>query len=45
MTRMVADDGPPIQTGTLTPDNVDAAALLERAGFDADESVLTRRQE
>ncbi|MUW14313.1 Tfx family DNA-binding protein [Halorubrum sp. CBA1125] len=35
---MVADDGPP------EPDEVDAADLLDRAGFDAEESVLTRRQ-
>ena len=35
---MVADDGRP------DPADVDADAILERAGFDADESVLTRRQ-
>ena len=37
-TNMVADDGPP------DVEDVDAAELLERAGFDADESVLTDRQ-
>ena len=35
---MVADDGRP------DPADVDADSILERAGFDADESVLTRRQ-
>ncbi|EMA66245.1 transcriptional regulator [Halorubrum aidingense JCM 13560] len=44
---MVADDGPPDadDPGDIDDiDEVDAAALLERAGFDADESVLTDRQ-
>ncbi|GAA0531682.1 Tfx family DNA-binding protein [Halorubrum ejinorense] len=35
---MVADDGRP------DPADIDADAVLQRAGFDADESVLTRRQ-
>ncbi|GAA0725875.1 Tfx family DNA-binding protein [Halorubrum trapanicum] len=35
---MVADDERP------DPADVDADSILERAGFDADESVLTRRQ-
>ncbi|QKG92772.1 Tfx family DNA-binding protein [Halorubrum sp. SS5] len=35
---MVADEGRP------DPADVDADSILERAGFDADESVLTRRQ-
>ena len=35
---MAADDGRP------DPADVDADAVLQRAGFDADESVLTRRQ-
>ena len=35
---MVADDGRP------DPADVDADSILERSGFDADESVLTRRQ-
>ncbi|VTT86581.1 DNA-binding protein tfx [Halorubrum sp. DM2] len=35
---MVADDGRP------DPADVDADSVLDRAGFDADESVLTRRQ-
>jgi Tfx family DNA-binding protein len=35
---MEADDGRP------DPADVDADAVLQRAGFDADESVLTRRQ-
>lgn len=35
---MVADDDRP------DPADVDADSILERAGFDADESVLTRRQ-
>ncbi len=38
---MVADDGHP---ETATGEDVDATTLLSRAGFDADESVLTRRQ-
>ena len=38
---MVADDGPPDADDI---DDVDAADLLERTGFDADESVLTERQ-
>ncbi len=38
---MVADDGPPDADDI---DDVDAEDLLERAGFDADESVLTHRQ-
>jgi Tfx family DNA-binding protein len=41
---MVADDGATGSDPEPDPDDVDAAALLERAGFDADESVLTRRQ-
>ena len=43
---MVADDASPADAAddVDAPDDVDAAALLERAGFDADESVLTRRQ-
>ena len=41
---MVADDGATDSDPEPDPDDVDAAALLERAGFDADESVLTRRQ-
>ncbi|GAB7090514.1 Tfx family DNA-binding protein [Halorubrum luteum] len=40
---MVADDGQPGGDGSPI-DDVDAAELLERAGFDADDSVLTRRQ-
>ena len=40
---MVADDGHPTDDGSPT-DDVDAAELLERAGFDADASVLTLRQ-
>jgi Tfx family DNA-binding protein len=39
---MVADDGPSDAVDDVG--DVDAAALLERAGFDADESVLTDRQ-
>lgn len=39
---MVADDGP--ADAAEEADDVDAAELLERAGFDADESVLTDRQ-
>jgi len=35
---MVADDGHP------DPADVDADSVLDRAGFDADKSVLTRRQ-
>ena len=35
---MTADEGPP------DPADVDAATVLDRAGFDADDSVLTRRQ-
>lgn len=38
---MVADDGP---SDADDIDDVDAADLLERTGFDADESVLTERQ-
>ncbi|MFW5917163.1 MAG: Tfx family DNA-binding protein [Halorubrum sp.] len=38
---MVADDAP---SDPVEPEDVDAADLLERAGFDADESVLTDRQ-
>lgn len=41
---MVADDGATDADAAPDPDGVDAATLLERAGFDADESVLTRRQ-
>jgi Tfx family DNA-binding protein len=40
---MVADDGP-LDAADDDVEDVDAAELLERAGFDADESVLTDRQ-
>ncbi|MFC6770923.1 RNA polymerase subunit sigma-70, partial [Halorubrum pallidum] len=41
---MVADDGSAGSDPAPDPHDVDAADLLERAGFDADESVLTDRQ-
>ncbi|TKX81910.1 Tfx family DNA-binding protein [Halorubrum sp. SD626R] len=42
---MVADDGSADAPDAVDDaEDVDAAALLERAGFDADESVLTDRQ-
>jgi len=41
---MVEDDGASDAGSEPNLDDVDAASLLERAGFDADESVLTRRQ-
>ena len=42
---MVADDGPPDAADTADDvEDVEADELLERAGFDADESVLTDRQ-
>jgi Tfx family DNA-binding protein len=41
---MVADEGPSDAGDAEGADDVDAAELLERAGFDADESVLTDRQ-
>ena len=42
---MVADDGPPDAAGTADDiEDVEADELLEGAGFDADESVLTDRQ-
>jgi Tfx family DNA-binding protein len=42
---MVADDGPSDAADAAADvEDVDAGELLERAGFDADESVLTDRQ-
>jgi len=41
---MVADDGSADSDPDADRDDVNAADLLERAGFDADESVLTDRQ-
>jgi len=41
---MVADDGSADSDPGADLDEVNAADLLERAGFDADESVLTDRQ-
>ncbi|MFD1569693.1 Tfx family DNA-binding protein [Halorubrum laminariae] len=41
---MVADDAPADSDPDPDRDSVDAADLLERAGFDAAESVLTDRQ-
>ncbi|WP_144798293.1 Tfx family DNA-binding protein [Halorubrum depositum] len=41
---MVADDGPADADAVDDAEDVDAAELLERSGFDADESVLTDRQ-
>lgn len=40
---MTADEGPP-DAGDADAADVDAATVLNRAGFDADDSVLTRRQ-